>query len=173
MLDKYHRQTKHHCTQAPRLTQQDPPSSHPSEVLTSGFPSLRLVLSAGPPPPPGLCPVLPSTLSVAVLPPGQVWGRGRSGPSMPFHGGSITHPLTSILSHRPGGLTGGDSAPETSVVSRTWKSGIEQVVWLHTLQYPEHPTEGDPPPISAVQDGRAPLWMDGRRLSSKVWDFAR
>ena len=79
-------------------------------------------------------PVLPSKLSVAVLPPGQVWGGGRSGPSMPFHGGSITHPpLTSILSHRPGGLTGGDSAPETSVVPRTWKSGTEQVVWLHTL----------------------------------------
>ena len=129
----------------PRSTQQDPPSPHPRKVPTSGFPFLRWVLSAVPPKVSGLCLVLPSTLSVAVLPPGQVWGRGRSGPSMPFHGGSIMHPLTSILSHRPGGLTGGDSAPETSVVPRTWKSGIEEVVWLHTLQYPGHPTEGDPP----------------------------
>ena len=104
----------------PRSTQQDPPSPHPRKVPTSGFPFLRWVLSAVPPKVSGLCLVLPSTLSVAVLPPGQVWGRGRSGPSMPFHGGSIMHPLTSILSHRPGGLTGGDSAPETSVVPRTW-----------------------------------------------------
>ena len=65
-------------------------------------------------------PVLPSKLSVAVLPPGQVWGGGRSGSSMPFHGGSITYPSSYLFSPIDQGVSLGVILPQRHL----WSPGL-------------------------------------------------